>query len=50
MDSERWAAEALAAAKPAVFWSDRVDAPPQAAALGHVATADLTIIGGGVTG
>jgi glycine/D-amino acid oxidase-like deaminating enzyme len=50
MDSERWAAEALAAAKPAVFWSDRVDAPPQAAALGDVATADLTIIGGGFTG
>jgi glycine/D-amino acid oxidase-like deaminating enzyme len=45
-----WAAEALAGAKPEVFWSDRRDAPsPTATHAGDTAT-DLTIIGGGFTG
>lgn len=49
-DTGGWAAQALAVAKPAVFWSDREDAPPIAPALANETTADLTIIGGGFTG
>jgi glycine/D-amino acid oxidase-like deaminating enzyme len=45
-----WAAQALAGAKPAVFWSDRDDAPASAPTLRDTVTADLTIIGGGFTG
>ena len=33
MATESWAAAALIDAKPAVFWSDRIDPPPPAAAL-----------------
>ncbi|MDF1595467.1 MAG: FAD-binding oxidoreductase [Acidimicrobiia bacterium] len=50
MGSESWAVQALAGAKPAVFWSDRQDAPPPAPSLGGEVTADLTVIGGGLTG
>lgn len=45
-----WAAQALANAKPAVFWSDRSDAPARASALEGTIEADLTVIGGGFTG
>ncbi|MEE9297631.1 MAG: FAD-binding oxidoreductase [Acidimicrobiia bacterium] len=45
-----WAEPALAGAKPAVFWSDRGDAPAPAPTLGGEVTADLTVIGGGFTG
>lgn len=45
-----WAAQALANAKPAVFWSDRSDAPVQASVLRGTIEADLTVIGGGFTG
>ena len=50
MVTEGWAGQALAGAKPAVFWSDRDDAPPRAPALAKNIIADLTIIGGGFTG
>ena len=50
MGIEGWAKEALAGAKPAVYWSDREDAPPPAPALRDEVTADLTVIGGGFTG
>ena len=50
MVTEGWAGQALAGAKPAVFWSDRDDAPPLAPALAKNIIADLTIIGGGFTG
>ena len=50
MGTEGWAEQALAGAKPAVFWSDRDDVPPLAPALKDDTTADLTIIGGGFTG
>ncbi|OFW66021.1 MAG: FAD-dependent oxidoreductase [Actinobacteria bacterium RBG_16_68_21] len=50
MATDSWAARALTDAKPAVFWSDRTDAPQPAAALDHDITADLTVIGGGFTG
>lgn len=50
MRSGNWAQEALSGAKPAVFWSDRDDKPEQAPALNEGITADLTIIGGGLTG
>ncbi|NQV06084.1 FAD-dependent oxidoreductase [bacterium] len=50
MGTESWAAQALAGAKPAVFWSDRADAPQAAPTLEGPITADLTIIGGGLTG
>ncbi|MFQ5968213.1 MAG: NAD(P)/FAD-dependent oxidoreductase [Acidimicrobiia bacterium] len=50
MGAEGWAAQALADAKPSVFWSDRDDAPPVAPALNGDGTADLAIIGGGFTG
>ena len=49
MGTEGWAGQALAGAKPAVFWSDRDDAPPRAPALAKNIIADLTIIGGGNT-
>ena len=50
MGAEGWAAQALAEAKPSVFWSDRDDGPPLAPPLGAKISADLTIIGGGFTG
>jgi glycine/D-amino acid oxidase-like deaminating enzyme len=50
MGTDGWAAQALADAKPAVFWSDRDDAPPPAPPLVGTRTADLTVIGGGFTG
>lgn len=40
----------VAAAKPAVFWTDRPDAPAPAAALQGSFSADLCIVGGGFTG
>jgi glycine/D-amino acid oxidase-like deaminating enzyme len=45
-----YAADALAGAKPAVFWSDRDDAPECAPELRDSIGADLTIVGGGFTG
>lgn len=48
--SADWAVEALADAKPAVFWSDRSDAPPPAPTLSGSMDADLAIVGGGFTG
>ncbi|MEE8330650.1 MAG: FAD-binding oxidoreductase [Acidimicrobiia bacterium] len=45
-----WAQQALVDAEPAVFWSDRADAPPVAPALDSKTTADLTVIGGGFSG
>ena len=50
MAIEDWAAQALTDAKPAVFWSDRPDAPAPAPTLQGEATADLVVIGGGFTG
>ena len=44
------AAQALAAARPAVFWSDRDDAPAERAALRGTVEADLAVIGGGFSG
>jgi glycine/D-amino acid oxidase-like deaminating enzyme len=48
--SDNRAQEALSGAKPAVFWSDRADAPAKAPILHGPTRADLTIIGGGLTG
>ncbi len=48
--SGAWAAQALAAAAPAVFWSDRVDGPDARPPLVGSRSADLTIVGGGFTG
>lgn len=45
-----WAAEAVSEAKPAVFWSDRADAPVPTPALGGPIKTDLAIVGGGFTG
>lgn len=50
MSAEGWAKQALAAAKPAVFWSEHEDAPDPAPTLGGEVAADLTVIGGGLTG
>jgi len=50
MTPKDWAAQALIGSRPAVFWSDRADAPPEAPALSGRAEAGLTIIGGGFTG
>lgn len=50
MKSEYWAKHALSGAKPAVFWSDRDDAPPDAPTLKGKVTCDLTIVGAGLTG
>ncbi|MFP5320419.1 MAG: NAD(P)/FAD-dependent oxidoreductase [Acidimicrobiia bacterium] len=44
------AADALAAAKPAVFWTDRADAPTARPALGGTTDADLVVVGGGFSG
>jgi glycine/D-amino acid oxidase-like deaminating enzyme len=41
---------ALAAAKPAVFWTDTPDAPDPAPVLSGSETADLVIVGGGFSG
>ena len=46
----RHAEEALAAAKRAVFWTDRADAPVQGPPLNGDRDADLAIIGAGFTG
>ncbi len=50
MGTNLWAVDALAGAKPAVFWSDRDDAPPSAPVLTGKIAADLTVIGGGFSG
>jgi len=50
MGTDGWAGQALDGAQPAVFWSDRDDAPPVSPVLGGTITADLTVIGGGFTG
>ena len=50
MGAESWAGQALVDAKPAVFWSDRGDAPALTPALDDNISADLTVIGGGFTG
>ncbi|WP_420637941.1 NAD(P)/FAD-dependent oxidoreductase [Candidatus Poriferisocius sp.] len=50
MGGEGWAAQALAAAEPAVFWTDRPDAPPAGAALAETIEVDLAVVGGGYTG
>ncbi len=44
------AAAALAGTKPAVFWTDRDDAPAPAPPAQGPATADLVVVGGGFTG
>lgn len=44
------AQRALATARPAVFWSDRPDAPPPRPPLRGRVTADLVVIGGGFSG
>lgn len=44
------ASHALAAARPAVFWTDRADAPPERSPLKGVTEADLVVIGGGFSG
>lgn len=48
--STTWADEALASARPAVYWSDKDPSPPTRPALAGSATADLVIVGGGFTG
>jgi len=48
--TEGWARQALSNAKPGVFWSDRTDTPAPAPALDGQVTADLTVIGAGLTG
>lgn len=50
MDAPGRARQALNGARPAVFWSDRPDAPPAAPTLNESVNADLTVIGGGFTG
>jgi len=50
MTAKSWAPQALAAAKPAVFWSDRGDAPVATPPLTENIEADLAVIGGGFTG
>ena len=50
MTTARWAAEALTGAKPAVFWSDRADAPAAAPKLSGEISADLVVVGAGLTG
>jgi glycine/D-amino acid oxidase-like deaminating enzyme len=42
--------EALAGAKPAVYWTDRADAPPAGDGLHSVERADLAIVGAGYAG
>ena len=44
------AARALRDTAPAVFWTDRADAPPPAAAYAGQGSADLVVVGGGLTG
>ena len=46
----RWAATALAAARPAVFWTDTPDRPPAREALPGDSSCDLLVVGGGFTG
>ncbi|MCY3961379.1 MAG: FAD-binding oxidoreductase [bacterium] len=50
MTAKSWAPQALAAAKPAVFWSDNGEAPAPAPALAGEVDADLAVIGGGFSG
>jgi len=50
MSTSRDIAQLVAAAKPAVFWSDSPDAPRAATPLHGAASADLVIIGAGFTG
>ena len=50
MATEGWARQALTNARPGVFWSDRTDAPLPAPVLTGEVTANLTIIGAGLTG
>ncbi len=45
-----WAAQALAAARPGVFWLDDPARPARLAALHGAAHADLVVVGGGYTG
>jgi glycine/D-amino acid oxidase-like deaminating enzyme len=49
-DATTRAAEALAAARRAVYWTDRPDAPSRGPALMTDVAADMAIIGGGFTG
>jgi glycine/D-amino acid oxidase-like deaminating enzyme len=44
------AREALAASRPAVYWTDREDAPRAREALHSSERADVAIVGGGFTG
>lgn len=50
MTAEDWAPQALAGARPAVFWSDRDDAPAATPPLTGTIQVDLAVIGGGFTG
>lgn len=48
--SNAWARRALDRARPAVFWSDRLDPGPERPPLVGRAEADLVVVGGGFTG
>lgn len=50
MTAAGWAQQALAGARPAVFWSGRADAPAVAPELRKEVTADLVVVGAGLTG
>jgi glycine/D-amino acid oxidase-like deaminating enzyme len=49
-DRSAQAERSLASARPAVFWTDRADAPERRPALTGPVAADLAIVGGGFTG
>jgi glycine/D-amino acid oxidase-like deaminating enzyme len=48
--TEGWAATALAAARPAVWWLDRPERPDAAPPLDRDLTTDLLVVGAGYTG
>ena len=50
MTMHGWAKQALAGARPTVFWSERADAPAAAPALSGDITAELVVVGAGLTG
>jgi hypothetical protein len=46
MTNSAWATEALESARPAVFWSDRADAPDPAPGFKGQASADVDMAAG----
>ena len=50
MTTAAWSVEALASARPAVYWSDKDPAPPARPPLEGPSRADLVVVGGGFTG